>query len=100
MIGSVEASYFTPAQKELIQQFVDRRGGGLLFLGGRASRWRWRLGGSSLADLLPVTLPNKKGTFHRDPATVSLTPAGADSIITRLVEDPAATWSAGRSCPI
>jgi hypothetical protein len=37
IIGSVEANYFTAAQKELIQQFVDRRGGGLLFLGGRAS---------------------------------------------------------------
>ena len=45
IIGSVEASYFTPAQQDLIQQFVDRRGGGLLFLGGRASLARWRLGG-------------------------------------------------------
>jgi hypothetical protein len=34
-------------------------------------------------------LPNKKGTFHRDPATVELTAVGADNIITRLVEDPA-----------
>jgi uncharacterized membrane protein len=89
MIGSVEASYFTAAQKELIQQFVDRRGGGLLLLGGRASLGDGGWGSSSLADLLPVVLPNKKGTFHRDPATVELTPVGADSIITRLVEDPA-----------
>ena len=37
IIGSVEASYFTPAQQALIRDFVDRRGGGLLFLGGRAS---------------------------------------------------------------
>ena len=88
IIGSVEASYFTAAQKELIQQFVDRRGGGLLWLGGRASLGDGGWGSSSLADLLPVVLPNKKGTFHRDPATVSLTPVGADSIITRLVEDP------------
>ena len=34
IIGSVEAGYFTPAQQDLIQQFVDRRGGGLLMLGG------------------------------------------------------------------
>ena len=89
IIGSVEASYFTAAQQELIQQFVDRRGGGLLLLGGRASLGDGGWGASSLADLLPVVLPNKKGTFHRDPATVELTPAGADNIITRLVEDPA-----------
>ena len=35
IVGSVEAGYFTPTQQELIKQFVDRRGGGLLFLGGR-----------------------------------------------------------------
>jgi uncharacterized membrane protein len=99
MIGSVEASYFTAAQKELIQQFVDRRGGGLLFLGGRASLGDGGWGSSSLADLLPVVLPNKKGTFHRDPATVSLTPVGADNIITRLVEDPAANVERWKKLP-
>jgi uncharacterized membrane protein len=88
IVGSLEASYFTAAQQELIQQFVDRRGGGLLLLGGRASLGDGGWGASSLADLLPVVLPNKKGTFHRDPATVELTPVGTDNIITRLVEDP------------
>jgi uncharacterized membrane protein len=99
MIGSVEASYFNAAQKELIQQFVDRRGGGLLFLGGRASLADGGWASSSLADLLPVVLPNRKGTFHRDPATVSLTPTGADSIITRLVEDPAGNVERWKKLP-
>jgi uncharacterized membrane protein len=99
IIGSVEANYFTAAQKELIQQFVDRRGGGLLFLGGRASLGDGGWAGSSLADLLPVSLPNKKGTFHRDPATVSLTSAGADNIITRLVEDPAGNVERWKKLP-
>jgi uncharacterized membrane protein len=99
IVGSVEANYFTAAQKELIQQFVDRRGGGLLFLGGRASLGDGGWAASSLADLLPVTLPNKKGTFHRDPATVSLTAAGADNIITRLVEDPAANVERWKKLP-
>ena len=36
IIGGVEANYFTPTQQELLKQFVDRRGGGLLWLGGRA----------------------------------------------------------------
>lgn len=89
LIGSVEVNYFTAAQQELIRQFVDRRGGGLLLQGGRASLADGGWGASSLADLLPVILPDKKGTFHREPATVELTPAGADNIITRLVEDPA-----------
>jgi uncharacterized membrane protein len=88
IIGSVEAGYFTPAQQDLIRAFVDRRGGGLLFLGGRSSLADGVWGGSSDADLLPVLLPNKKETFHRAPATAQLTQAGADSIICRLVDDP------------
>src|SRR5712671_2579905 len=99
IIGSVEANYFTAAQKELIQQFVDRRGGGLLLLGGRASLGDGGWASSSLADLLPVVLPNKKGTFHRDPATASLTPVGADNIITRLVEDPTANVERWKKLP-
>src|SRR5579863_1872225 len=37
IIGSVEAGYFNPTQQELIREFVDRRGGGLLLLGGQFS---------------------------------------------------------------
>jgi hypothetical protein len=88
IIGSVEAGYFTLPQQELIREFVDRRGGGVLFLGGRFAMADGGWATSSLADLFPVVLPAGKNTFHRDPATVELTPAGADSIITRLVDDP------------
>ena len=89
IIGSVDANYFTPEQQELIKEFVDRRGGGLLLLGGRYSLADGAWGVSSMADLLPVVLPNHRGTFHRDQATVELTPAGTESIICRLLEDPA-----------
>ena len=88
VIGSVEATYFTPQQQELIHQFVDRRGGGLLLLGGQFSLADGGWAASGLADLLPVTLPGRKGTFHRDHATPMLTPAGAESVICRLSEDP------------
>jgi hypothetical protein len=89
IVGSVEAGYFTPLQQELLREFVDRRGGGLLFLGGRFALGDGGWGGSSLVDLLPTYLPNSKSTFHRDPATVELTAAGSDSPITRLMDDPA-----------
>ena len=90
ILGSVEASYFTAAQQDLLKQFVDRRGGGLLMLGG--GRYALTEGGwaaSSLAETFPVSLPTTKGTFQREPATAELTPAGADSMIARLAEDPA-----------
>ena len=89
ILGSVEAGYFTPLQQELLREFVDRRGGGLLFLGGRFALGDGGWGGSNLVDLLPTILPNSRSTFHRDPATVELTAAGSDSPITRLIDDPA-----------
>jgi uncharacterized membrane protein len=89
ILGSVEAGYFTPLQQELLREFVDRRGGGLLFLGGRFALGDGGWGGSSLVDLLPTILPNSRNTFHRDPATPELTAAGSDSPITRLMDDPA-----------
>lgn len=88
IVGNVEAAYFTPAQQELVRQFADRRGGGILFLGGRAALSDGGYPASPLADLIPVSLPDRKGTFHRDPAQATLTPAGRDSLICRLVERP------------
>src|SRR3984885_13471245 len=88
ILGSIEANYFTPAQQELIQQFVDRRGGGLLFLGGRASLADGGYEREPCADLLPVKLPDHKNPFHRDPAAAELTPAGRDSLITRIEDNP------------
>jgi uncharacterized membrane protein len=99
VIGSVQATYFTPAQRELIRQFVDRRGGGLLLLGGRYALADGGWGASGLADLLPTVLPVAKNTFHVDPANVLLTAAGADSTITRLVDDPLANAERWKKLP-
>ena len=89
VIGSVEANYFTQTQQALIHDFVDRRGGGLLFLGGRAALSDGGYQTSPLAELVPVALPQSKATFHRDFTGQELTPAGAESIICRLDDDPA-----------
>src|SRR5262249_30184734 len=89
IIGSVDANYFTPTQQQLIHDFVDRRGGGLLFLGGRASLSDGGYPKSPLADLVPVNVFDNKGTFHRDFTTVKLTDAGRQSILCRLDDDSA-----------
>jgi uncharacterized membrane protein len=107
IIGSVEAGYFSPGQQELIRQFVDRRGGGLLLLGGQFALADGGWNASNLTDLFPTTLPLQAGTFHReaDPkngvthTTAELAPAGEDSIITRLVDDPAANAAKWKKLP-
>ena len=107
IIGSVEAGFFTPNQQELIREFVDRRGGGLLLLGGQFALADGGWNASNLTDLLPTVLPTQPGTFHReaDPkngtthTTAELAPAGVDSIITRLVDDPAANAAKWKKLP-
>ena len=99
IIGSVEAGYFTPRQQELLREYVDTRGGGLLFLGGRFSLADGGWGASSITELLPTFLPNAKDTFHRDPAITQLTAAGADSPVMRLIDDPAKNVERWKTLP-
>jgi uncharacterized membrane protein len=88
IIGSVAADYFAPLQQELLREYVDRRGGGILFLGGRSSLSDGGWAASSLNQLLPTFLPAGNHNFHRNAATVELTPEGMDSPITQLLDEP------------
>lgn len=86
IIGSSEASYFTPQQQQLIRDFADRRGGGVLFLGGRFGLSDGGYARSPLAEIMPVRLPTSEKTFYRDYSTAQLAQAGKESAICRLVE--------------
>ncbi len=99
VLGSVEAAYLNTRQQELLKVFVDRRGGGLLLLGGRASLSEGGWNRSAMAELLPTVLPDRKETFVRDPANVELAPAGIESLITRLTENPAANAERWKKLP-
>lgn len=88
ILGSVESAFFTATQQELIKEFVERRGGGLLFLGGR---WALANGGYNVqpfAELLPATIPNRKNTFQRQLVPPELTDEGKQSLICRIEENP------------
>ncbi|MGE5487922.1 MAG: hypothetical protein ACM3ZB_08910 [bacterium] len=99
VIGSVDSSWFTVSQQEAIRQFAAVRGGGVLFLGGRAGLADGGYGRGPLAEMLPLELPERRGTFHRDPAAPRLTSAGIESPIVRLVNDPSANASRWQSLP-
>jgi uncharacterized membrane protein len=88
ILGSIEAGFFSAAQQQAIADFVDRRGGGLLFLGGR---WALAEGGYNAPpfnELLPVNLPQRKTTFERTMVAAELTEAGKQSLICRIEDDP------------
>ncbi len=88
IFGSVDAPYLTKTQQDMVKEFVDRRGGGVLFLGGKDSLSDGGWAKSSAADILPTTLPERKNTYSFAGADVELTPEGRDSLITRIEEDP------------
>jgi uncharacterized membrane protein len=56
ILGSIEAGAFTGDQLRMIAEFVERRGGGLLMLGGSRSFSEGGYAGTPVADALPVVL--------------------------------------------
>lgn len=56
ILGSIEASVFSADQMRMIAEFVSKRGGGLLVLGGRSSLSEGGFADTPLSDVLPITL--------------------------------------------
>jgi uncharacterized membrane protein len=56
ILGSIEAGAFTGDQLRMIADFVEKRGGGLLMLGGPRSFAEGSYTGTPVADVLPVVL--------------------------------------------
>ena len=94
IIGSVEAAAFTGDQIQMIADFVDKRGGGLLVLGGARAFGEGGYGGTPLADVLPLVIDPK--TRASDPTyfarlKVSPTRAGEGHAVTQIAPTEAAS---------
>jgi len=89
ILGSVEAASLDSEQLEAIRDFVSVRGGSLLMLAGPNGLGDGGWGQSAIADVLPARLPPSSAeSFHREKATVRLTPQGADLQTLRLASTP------------
>jgi uncharacterized membrane protein len=99
IIGSVEAGFFNADELRNIEAFVSRRGGGLLAIGGRLAFDGGKYKGTTIDELLPVSLTGGPVDDANSFAPVYqpvLTGAGQAHPITRLHEDRAAnqkTWN-------
>ncbi|MGE3957290.1 MAG: glutamine amidotransferase [Vicinamibacterales bacterium] len=89
ILGSVEAASFTPDQLRMLADFVSKRGGSLLMLGGRRSFAEGGWAGTPVAEVLPVEFDggargagSGEGYFAR--LTVKPTAAGAVYPVTQL----------------
>lgn len=89
IIGSVEASFFTYDQLSMIADFVSRRGGGLLMLGGRWSFAEGGYAGTPVAEALPVVLEEPALDPQAAFASVKVRPtlAGAGHVATQIRPD-------------
>ena len=90
VLGSVEASYFTHDQLQMIADFVSERGGGLLMLGGKRSFAEGGWAGTPVADVLPVLLEARDTSYFAE-VTVRPTREGTAHAVTRLTADADST---------
>ncbi len=92
VFGDVDPKHFTPAQLELLAEFVSRSGGSFLMLAGRRfSPWNYR--DTALERLLPVEFDRLAGeapgaAVHDRPVTLVLTAEGRASPLLKLSENP------------
>ncbi|MGQ0702671.1 MAG: hypothetical protein ACT4PM_06010 [Gemmatimonadales bacterium] len=98
ILGSIEASFFTGDQLRMLADFVGRRGGGLIALGGRGALAEGGYTGTPLAEVLPVTLGRSSVTEEMEPPVaelaVRLTQAGRMHAALQLgaTEDASGKW--------
>lgn len=99
VLGSVEASFFTADQLRMIGDFVGRRGGGFLALGGRRAFGEGGYAGTPLDELLPFGIAPVRDTAPLLELRAATTPAGAGNPVIQIRADDRASAAAWQALP-
>jgi uncharacterized membrane protein len=102
ILGSVEAGAFTGDQLQMIADFVDRRGGSLLMLGGARSFGEGGYGGTPVADALPLAIdPKTRASEPQALSRVQVSPtrAGQGHAVTQVASTEAGSQARWREMP-
>jgi uncharacterized membrane protein len=101
ILGTVEASAFTPEQQRMLEDFVDIRGGGLLALGGPRSFSEGGWAGTPLGDALPVVLDRGSRGPQYPPAELVVKPTrtGVTHPSTQITDQADAALDKWRDLP-
>ncbi|MBM3771497.1 MAG: hypothetical protein FJW27_09500 [Acidimicrobiia bacterium] len=96
ILGSVEAASFSPDQLRMLADYVSKRGGGLLMLGGRRAFAEGGWAGTPVAEVLPVDMdaPARGSGAYFSHVSVKPTRDGLSYPVTQL---PAAVKGAKSS---
>ena len=103
ILGSIEAGAFSGDQLRMISDFVERRGGGLLMLGGPRAFAEGGYAGTPVADALPVTLERPARVLDVLPVArlhVKPTKAGEALGVTQIAANEAASTARWSEMPV
>ncbi len=98
ILGSVEAASFTPEQLRMLADFVNKRGGGLLMLGGRRSFAEGGWGGTPVGEVLPVVIESANAKYFSE-VQARPTRAGATFPVTEIAGDERASSAKWNDMP-
>ncbi len=105
ILGDVESGFFSYAQMEMIRDFVSRRGGGLLMLGGDSALGAGGFQNTPIEEALPVWLGRGEDdealrfSYLRDPEEPTLTAYGSNHPALQLAETPEKNEDLWKSLP-
>jgi uncharacterized membrane protein len=99
IIGSIEATYFTFDQLKAVEQFVSRRGGTLMAIGGTKAFSAGGYANTPLADLLPVFLRAEPTQGESQSFKAAPAERGRDHPAARLADQPEANAKAWEQMP-
>jgi uncharacterized membrane protein len=98
ILGSVEAASFTPEQLRMIGDFVSKRGGGLLALGGRRSFAEGGWTGTPVGEVLPV-IADAANPKYLSELSVRPTRAGSLFPVTQIADSESASAAKWNEMP-
>jgi len=100
ILGSIEAAAFSPEQLRMLGDFANKRGGGLLMLGGRRAFAEGGWGGTPVGDVLPVVIENgtKQPSYFAE-LSARPTRAGAVFPVTQIADTEDASSTKWESMP-
>jgi len=88
ILGSIEAASFSPEQLRMLAEYVSKRGGGLLMIGGRRAFAEGGWAGTPLAEVLPVDLDTGERGAPSEATWLAIHPtrAGSTYPVTQLAD--------------
>jgi uncharacterized membrane protein len=96
MFGSIESTFFTQDQLNMVVDFVNTRGGGFMMMGGRNSFSGGRYQNSPIAAILPVQLAQEDRVPVLERLKVALSDFGRTHSLMKLTPEASANvkqWS-------